>query len=279
MGVINITPNSFSDGNLFNSIESFEPKFNEACSDFDIIDLGAESTAPFNNPVDTSEELARFEDLLFPVLRSSEDNALTLSIDTYKIDVFKKVYIEVKKYWPSTQIIFNDVSGKIDEELISILNSDLDFSYVFSHNLAPSRTETNKHMEFLTDEDIILHMHQYFLNGLGTLANFNKKIILDPCFGFSKTRQQNHHLLKNLKHVFEGIDTRYDLMYGISRKSFLRFPREMDLGDVHNQKILDGTQALLFNKLFSDIQNRSIILRVHDLNSIHALKNTYSIIS
>lgn len=279
MGVINITPDSFSDGNQFNSSESFGLKFNRACSDFDILDLGAESTAPFNDPISSADELKRFERIFYPLLTHTEDNSLTISIDTYKVEVFCSLYDAIKKYWPSTHIIFNDVSGKIDEELITLLSSERDFSYIFSHNLAPNRSKTNEHMQYVTQEDIVLHMKQFFQQAIGTLKNFNKKILLDPCFGFSKTRQQNHTILKNIATIFDGIETTYDLVFGISRKSFLRFPHNMDVKNRENQKELDALQALLFKDLLEQIPNRNIILRVHDLHSLQAVKNYYQIIS
>lgn len=279
MGVINMTPNSFSDGGQFNSAATFAQRFDQAGSDFDIVDLGAESTAPFNEKVAEDEELNRFKELFFPLLNQIPDNSMSISIDTYKVSVFTQVYDEIKNFWPNAQIIFNDVSGKIDEELLSLLDSKRSFSYVYSHNLAPSREETTNHMNFITKENITAHMKDYFQDGLKTLTNFDKKILLDPCFGFSKTREQNHKILSELGEVFSNFNDQYKILIGISRKSFLRFPRDLDLNKVENQKILDAEQALILQNIAQQLPKRPLVLRLHDLCSYSALKNTQRILN
>ncbi|MBD66000.1 MAG: hypothetical protein CME62_12385 [Halobacteriovoraceae bacterium] len=277
MGVINLTPNSFSDGNQYYDPESFATRFNQACSDFDIIDLGAESTAPFNDPVSISEELKRFETLFFPLLKNTSDPQITLSIDTYKIDVFKTVLMEVKKYWPKTTVIFNDVSGCIDQELINIMQTDLAFSYVYSHNLCPSRSETSHHMKYTTQDEIVSSVHEFFRDGLSTLNEFNRPIYIDPCFGFSKTRTQNHTLLVNIEKAIAGLKYYESLLIGISRKSFLRFPRECDLTQIQNQKTIDCLSSHIYRDLLHKFSNQNLIFRVHDLTALNALTHYQSI--
>lgn len=278
MGVINMTPNSFSDGGQFNSETSFSTRFDEACSDFDILDLGAESTAPFNSEVSFQEEMGRFEKLLYPLLENLPDNAITISLDTYKVKTFTALYEKIKDHWPNTKLLFNDVSGKIDDELLDLMASNRKFSYVYSHSLAPTRAETQEHIKYTTQENIIQHVRDYFKEGLKTLKNFNKEIILDPCFGFSKSREQNHFLIKNIEKVFEDINPKYSILLGVSRKSFLRFPRELSLEKIDNQKILDAEQSLLFSHFARTLYDRNLIFRVHDLNSYTALKNTLRIL-
>ena len=281
MGVINLTPNSFSDGGEYNQSESFEKHFLYQLKAASIIDLGAESTAPFNDPISFAEELNRFEEVFYPFLSIHPDPTCTLSIDTYKIPVFKEVASKINKSWPKTKIIFNDVSGCLDDELIELLEDDsLDFSYVYSHNLAPDRGQTSHHMRFCLDTDYKNFMEElkdYFKNGLKKLKNYKKEIIIDPCFGFSKTREQNHYLLSHMNDFLNDLDKEIPLLYGISRKSFLRFPVDMDMKDPANIIILDHMQTLLMDNLIKNNPNRKIIFRCHDNTSFKAIQNNKNI--
>jgi len=123
MQVINITPDSFSDGGKYNSDVGLKKRIEEAISwDTPYLDIGAQSTAPMNAPIDESDELDRFETYLLPVLINKLIPSSTcLSIDTYRPLVFEKVYKWIKEYLPHNQIIFNDVSGVLDQELIDLM--------------------------------------------------------------------------------------------------------------------------------------------------------------
>ena len=239
MGVINLTPNSFSDGGDFNQFHSFKNRFLELLKWAHIIDLGAESTAPFNSKISAKEELSRYEELFFPLLEELEDPHIEISIDTYKVDVFITVLKKINLKWPKTRVIFNDVSGAIDSELVDVLKSrELDFSYVFSHNLAPSREQTQNHMKYLSPSvgmDFFRENIRYFEEGLKRLSTFEKTIIIDPCFGFSKSREQNLYLLKNLKTFLLQFPVGLDCLVGISRKSFLRSEKNKDLSILNDQ--------------------------------------------
>lgn len=282
MGVINITPNSFSDGNLVNSYSKFKSVFQEMLNWANIIDIGAESTAPFNNAIDSVDELERFENYLFPLLQELEDPRITLSIDTYKPEVFYEVYWVIKEFWPKTKIIFNDVSGKIDDELIQILcDTTLDFEYVFCHNLCPTRDLTLNHMDYLHKEngfsfiDILIN---HFKVALESLLLLDKKIWIDPCFGFSKTRAQNQFLLKNIHYFLEMFDSRIPMVYGISRKSFLRIPKELNAKDPKNQIVLDQMQTYFMVDLLKNPLSREFTFRVHNESSINSALNIIKIL-
>lgn len=270
MGVINITPNSFSDGNQYNNKETFTVKFNKACFDFDIIDLGAESTAPFNNAIGVDEELARFKEIFYPLLQSSEDPSTVISIDTYKVEVFAEICNMINQNWPKSKVIFNDVSGCIDQDLIDLLGGDLQFDYVFSHNLSPAREHTSEHMNYCVAGECVQNMIDFFTDNLKTLNQFNRHIYIDPCFGFSKTREQNHIILNNLGSIINSVPGDYSVLVGISRKSFLRFPREMDAKNVKNQKFLESLSALFYQKIIDEVQ-RPLVFRVHELSALKAV--------
>lgn len=276
MGVINITPDSFSDGGQANQIDSFKKAFIATEKWADIIDIGAESTAPMNQKVKQADEMTRYESIFFPFLSSQEDFNTTISIDTYKIDTFKYVYAQIKKYWPQSKIIFNDVSGKIDDALISLLsNKAYDFKYVFSHNLSPHREETTSHMKYvkdLSEYDFLTHLTEYFLNQIDKFSEL-ERIIIDPCFGFSKSREQNHQLLRNFKTFLLQIPYQVSCLYGVSRKSFLRIPKDLDIKDEENLKVLEQMQAILFYDLIKEPLERELIFRTHTPNSFQAAEN------
>ena len=276
MGVINITPDSFSDGDLFNTRDSFIKKWQELSSWADIIDIGAESTAPMNQAIDSTQELERHQKIFFPILESLEDPELTLSIDTYKVEVFTEVAKKVHQYWPKTKLIFNDVSGAIDDQLIDCLtNFEIPFSYVYSHNLTPERSKAGNHMQFISPaqgDEFVEQISAYFKSAVEKLKDCGRKIYLDPCFGFSKTREQNHVLLKAMPSILQEFSS-FGFIYAISRKSFLRFPLGMDAKDSKNQMILDHMQSILIFDFLKSINKGEIIFRVHDAGSMTAVKN------
>lgn len=282
MGVMNLTPNSFSDGGELKSSALVEKKFKELIHWADVIDLGAESTAPFNHPVDVLEEFKRFETLFFPLLHKLKDPKITISIDTYKPELFYELYFVFKYFWPETKLIFNDVSGKLDNELIDLLATDLDFEYVYSHNLCSDRSETSNHMNFCEKEksiEFIRLVVDYFRNGLEVIRPFNRKIWVDPCFGFSKNRAQNQLLLKHFKTFLFQLDMDIPVVYGVSRKSFLRVPKELDAKELKNQIILDQMQATLIYDLIRDELPNKFLFRVHDDSSVKSSLNLASILS
>jgi len=276
MGVINITPNSFSDGNLYNSAKSFQEKFYKLSDWSDIIDIGAESTAPKNDEVSAIEEWRRFESILTPYL-SYHHPFKSLSIDTYKPEVFYEVYHLVKSYWPQTKIIFNDVSGIIDSDLLSLFNDKkLKFDYVLCHNRVKDRADVQNHMKRVSrdsNENLLIELIMFFNNSLERLSKTKRKIIVDPCFGFAKTRSQNHYLLKNINKLISSLNKNTPFLYGISRKSFLRFPKDLDSKNEHNQRSLDQMQAILIHKIIQENFDREFIFRLHDEGSLISALN------
>lgn len=283
MGVINITPNSFSDGGKYKNLNDFVKSFQDMLTWVDVIDIGAESTAPFNDPVDAIEELNRFEKYLFPLLANLSDPKTTISIDTYRPEVFYEVYLVIKNFWPKTKLIFNDVSGKIDDDLVELLEmNELDFDYVYSHNLCPSRDLTSAHMDYFSDVesmDFLRLVVQYFRNGLEILKPLNRRVWIDPCFGFSKTRAQNHILLKNFKTFLLQLPLEVPIVYGVSRKSFLRVPAEMNAKDPKNQVLLDQMQSILIYDLLKDGMPKKFMFRLHEESSLKSSLNLMKILA
>jgi dihydropteroate synthase len=276
MGVINITPNSFSDGNLYNSKKSFQDKFYNLSDWSDIIDIGAESTAPSNQEVSAYEEFRRFESTLTPYLNSHHPFKC-LSIDTYKPEVFYEVYHLVKSFWPKTKVIFNDVSGVLDGDLFSLLNDKkLKFDYVLCHNRVRDRADVQNHMKRVSkdsNEELLVELITFFNHSLDRLSKTQRRVIIDPCFGFAKSRPQNHYLLKNINKLISSLNKSTPFLYGISRKSFLRFPKDMDAKDTRDQARLDQMQSILIHKIIQENFGREFIFRLHDEGSLISALN------
>lgn len=282
MGVINLTPDSFSDGGIYNNATSFRERIFQLAKWADIIDLGAESTAPFNQAVGADMELARFEETFYPIIEKTADPALQISIDTYRPEVFIEVAKRVQKYWPNCPLIWNDVSGVVDDALLQALHGPQHFSYVFSHNLCGDRDKTSDHMQFVdefVDEqmDLISHMERFFSKALKEMK-CKRNILLDPCFGFSKTREQNHILLREFSRL-ANIFSHHHWVYGISRKSFLRFPKELDSKDPYNQSQLDQVQSYFIADTLQKVDPSKMIFRVHDQRTKNAVDSIQAILN
>ena len=186
MGVINITPNSFSDGGEFNNSTKFLDQARYLIKhEADILDLGAESSAPMNKAIDTSEEIARFKEVVLPVLDQISPN-IDLSIDTYKIETIQYLLKQksIRAFYDKELLTWNDVSGQNHEAEV-ILRNYPKLKYIHCHNLVDDRSKTLDHMSYLSDD---LCLENFFENS---------QHILDPCFGFSKTREQNFEVWKS----------------------------------------------------------------------------------
>ena len=217
-----------------------------------------------------------FKKVFFPFLEKQIDPKKTISIDTYKVEIFLEVYKQIKKNWPNSPIIFNDVSGKIDNEVLSALSDKkLAFTYVLGHNLAPTRDETSSHMDYtspLTSFRFLDHLLDFFYDGITQLEKL-RKIVVDPCFGFSKTREQNQFLIKNFDKFLSQIPSHVSCIYGVSNKSFLRFPAEQDAKNEQNKNVMEQMQSILIHQILQSTSNREVLFRVHRPESIQAAQN------
>ncbi len=222
MGVMNFTPDSFSDGGEFNQRGRFEEKL-KTFGSVDALDAGAESTAPMNGSITAAQEWGRLEAFL-PLLMASP---VAVSIDTYHPETIERV----AQLWLQEKIpvnlFWNDVSGKFDHFARSFLSSSERFHYVFCHNLAPTRELTGKHMEFLSpleERDFLLDLAHYFR------PHVHPRVIFDPCLGFSKTFEQNWYVLNHFQELQEATG-HHRWLLGFSRKSFLRRRFNLTLQD------------------------------------------------
>jgi dihydropteroate synthase len=202
MGILNITPDSFSDGGKFFSPDAAMQQAKKLSSDgADIIDVGAESTRPGHTPVTVEEELARLEPIL-GTLASSID--VPFSIDTSKAKVARR----------ATELgasVVNDVWGLQRDPAMADTVAETGAAVVLMHN----RDDVDP------DLDIVADMRRFFDRSLRlaeTACIPRARIILDPGIGFGKSRAQNFTALANLAALK---DYGLPILIGVSRKSLL----------------------------------------------------------
>lgn len=209
MGVINLTPDSFSDGgevspqNFLQKIKSLGP--------VEILDIGAESTAPMNESISWEAEWERMIPIM-PLLKGFQGH---LSFDTYHPETVEEILRYYVNHGWDQDIVWNDVSGKFDGFVRDYLSLSPKFSYVLCHNLAPNRSLTGKHMDYVDPELTLEKIRDY-------LAPFAiPQVIFDPCLGFSKTYEQNWEILNRFNEL-QLMTGHNRWVLGFSRKSFLR---------------------------------------------------------
>lgn len=201
MGILNVTPDSFSDGGEFNNIEKALKHAKEMINEgADIIDVGGESTRPSHIPVDKNEEIKR----VIPVIEAlSKEIDVPISIDTYKGEVAE---LAVK----AGASLINDVWGFKKDPYISKVAAKYNLSCCLMHN----RTNAN-YNNFIND--VITDIKESIDIALraGVKA---ENIILDPGIGFAKSYEQNLILMNNLEKLKE---LSYPVLLGTSRKSMI----------------------------------------------------------
>jgi dihydropteroate synthase len=218
MGVMNITPNSFSDGGEL-SVDNFQQKL-KSFGSVEAIDIGAESTAPMNASIAWETEWERIEPYM-PLLKAFKG---ILSFDTYHPETIEEILrYYVNNSWDQA-IWWNDVSGKMDGFVKDFLELSPNFSYVLCHNLAPNRTLTGKHMDYV-DPELTLDKVADYLRPFAI-----PQVIFDPCLGFSKTYEQNWMILNKFDEL-QKITGHNRWLLGFSRKSFLRKKYNLDASE------------------------------------------------
>jgi dihydropteroate synthase len=267
MGVLNLTPDSFSDGGQFNSLENAGALL-ERFRHFgvQIVDVGAESTAPMNASVGAREELARLEETLFPLIEQGVFDQLQLSIDTFRPETFEAVYRFCERRSLCERLIWNDVSGQSEDELLSMLKNDFKLArYIYCHSAPPSRERSGEHMSLPVSG--IASIFDHFKRAdefFGALIQTGR-IWYDPCFGFSKKAELNWELLRSIPQLSRLHAVPW--VIGLSKKSFLRASLEELNLKVSRDEVLRQSELLHIQALCSlmgQIPLKQLILRVHD---------------
>ena len=246
MGILNVTPDSFSDGGKFYSTnDAFNHALKMIQDGADIIDIGGESTRPGADSLDDDEEMSR----IIPVIQAlRKESDILLSIDTYKSSVAEKD-IEAGAN------IINDISGLcFDPKMVSLV-ADKNVPVVIMHIKGTPKTM----QENPVYGDLIGELKAFFLKQI-QLAKKNgvkqSQMILDPGIGFGKKYDDNFTILNQLNEI---CDLGYPVMIGPSRKSFIGQTLDLPPGDR-----VEGTAAAVS----AGILNGARIVRVHDVKAM-----------
>lgn len=213
MGILNITPDSFSDGRKYQDFITFKETFDSWCdNNVGIIDIGAESTRPGAIRLTVEEELERLEKI-FKYIKEKDFGYTKplLSIDTYKPEVAKKA-IE------NGFDIVNDVNGLNDPKMLELAKNTKDTRFVIMHSLT---VPADKKVIMSEKLNPVKELHKWLENKTEVLIKNNislDRIIFDPGIGFGKNAHQSFEVMKNIEEF-----QRYgmQILVGHSRKSFL----------------------------------------------------------
>lgn len=256
MGIINVTPDSFSDGGdnfLVDNAVAYALKLERDGAD--IIDIGGESTRPGSDPVTTEEELYR----VIPVIDALVDKLqIPISIDTYKTEVAREAI-------NSGAIIVNDISGGNFDSRMPKLVLETGVGIILMHIKGEPKNMQNNP----TYRDVGAEVEDYLRNSVEKFTSIGvskRNILVDPGIGFGKRFDDNISLMSDFNNL---LDLGAGVLVGSSRKSFLGRITGNDVGD----RVAESVAAAVISTIYG-----ADIVRVHDVREVvPALKVTDAI--
>jgi dihydropteroate synthase len=242
MGILNITPDSFSDGGKYLTPSEALKRAHEMIEEgVDIIDIGGESTRPGSEPVRADVELKR----IVPIIEAlKKDSNIAISVDTYKPEVMREVI-------DMDVAMINDVFALTQPDAIDIIKKSNIGICLMHMQGTPKTMQVNP-----TYQNVVSEVQSFLKSRADLLINEGidkSRIILDPGFGFGKTFEHNIELLQGLD-SFQSL--KLPLLVGLSRKSFIR----KILSGEHDDHLSGSISAAIFSVL-----KGAKILRVHDV--------------
>ncbi|MCL4536118.1 MAG: dihydropteroate synthase [Nitrospirae bacterium] len=247
MGVLNVTPDSFSDGGLFfNEKKAVERALGLIEDGADIIDIGGESTRPGSEPVPVEEEIRR---TIAAIKAISKEIKVPISIDTYKAAVARHAL-------DAGASMVNDISGlRFDPDMPKVV-AEYKVPVIIMH----IKGRPKDMQQSTVYEALIPEIMDYIRASILLARNcgiLEDRIIIDPGIGFGKTFEHNLEIIKNLK---EFTLLGRPVAVGVSRKAFIG----KILGDVPPSERLEGTASAVAISIF----NGANIIRVHDVKEM-----------
>ena len=242
MGIVNVTPDSFSDGGEYATVQSAIDHAHALIKEgADMIDIGGESTRPGASAVSIDDELAR----VVPVVRALRDEPVALSVDTCKPEVMRAVL-------DAGADMINDVTGFSDSRSQAIVAKHANCGVCIMHMQGEPRTmQVNPQYG-----DVVAEVEQYLLGQAHQLIELGvqkNRLTLDPGFGFGKTVRQNYVLLRELNRI---VKLSYPVLLGVSRKSMIG----AITGRSVDQRLAGSIAAAL-----AGVARGAAIIRVHDV--------------
>lgn len=250
MGILNVTPDSFSDGGKYtNEEEALNHAIQMIEDGADLIDIGGESTRPGFDPVSAKEEIDR----VIPVIEQLVKNiSVPLSVDTYKAETAKAA-VEAGAH------IINDIWGaKKDPEI-----ADVAFEYQVPIILTHNREEMN-YQSFIRD---CLYDLYESINICKKRGVRDEQIILDPGIGFAKTYEQNLEMMRNLDKL---VSLGYPVLLGTSRKSMIGKALDLPVDER-----MEGTGATVCYGIMKGCH----IVRVHDVKEMSRMAKMIDVLT
>ena len=250
MGIVNVTPDSFSDGGLFLDSDAAIAHGHELLAEgADILDIGGESTRPGAEPVDADEEIRR----VVPVIEALAADGARISIDTTKAAVAQRALA-------AGATIVNDVAAlRFDPELAGV-TAEAGATCVLMHMLGEPRTmqDDPRYDEVVADVKAFLEERLAYAVAQGIAE---EKVWLDPGIGFGKTLEHNLELIARLDEI---VAIGRPVVFGASRKSFL--------GKLTGRQVDERLAGTIATNIIA-YENGARIFRVHDVAaSVDALQ-------
>ncbi|QPC48000.1 dihydropteroate synthase [Mangrovibacillus cuniculi] len=239
MGIVNVTPDSFSDGGRYTNKDTLLKKVDELIRDgADVIDVGGESTRPGATSISRDEELSR----VIPAIESIRSNfEIPISIDTYKAEVARQSIL-------AGADLINDVWGAKKDPMMAGVAAGLTVPIILMHN-----RERKEYQNFL--EEYIADIQESIVTAKN--AGVKEEFIwLDPGVGFAKTHEQN---LLVLNHLDKLVELGYPVLLGTSRKSVI--------GHVLDLPVEERLEGTLATNCFG-ITKGCKMVRVHDVKEM-----------
>jgi dihydropteroate synthase len=207
MGILNVTPDSFSDGGEFESFESAVAHGLAMIAEgADIIDIGGESTRPGAQRITEEEELSR----VIPVIKKLSEHGAVISIDTMRSGVARAAVDAGATY-------INDVSGGLADSQMHQVAAELGCFYILMHWRGHSIDMNSKAVYSDVVQEVKAELQKQVNKAL-TAGIAKEKIILDPGIGFAKESEHNWDLIKRITEI---VNLGYPVLVGASRKRFL----------------------------------------------------------
>ena len=254
MGILNITPDSFSDGGKYLTLNEALKRAHEMIEEgVDIIDIGGESTRPGSEPVSLDEELKR----ITPIIEAlKKDSDIAISVDTYKPQVMKEVI-------DMDVAMINDVYALRQPGAIDVVKTSKVGICLMHMQGTPQTMQINP--QYI---NVVIEVKSFLearANDLVSDGIDKSRIILDPGFGFGKTFEHNIALLQHLE-SFKSL--KLPVLVGLSRKSFIR----KILNGEHDDHLSGSIAAAIFSVI-----KGAKILRVHDIKETKSALNIINV--
>ena len=242
MGILNVTPDSFSDGGQYIGLEAALCRAEQMMDEgVDIIDIGGESSRPGAQPLSLQEELAR----VLPVVFALRDCGLPISVDTYKPEVMREVLA-------AGADMINDIQGfQSQAALAAVAQADCGLCIMHMQNKPETMQLAPEYENPVTQVISFLQQRADELLANGVAAS---RICVDPGFGFGKSLQHNLALLRAIRQI--GDELGLPVLAGLSRKSML--------GTITDRPVEQRQAASLAANVIALSQGARIV-RVHDV--------------